>query len=75
MIKRNLLVSYNFQAGKENGWGSINIVFTTKWWKGYTEKNLHQSRKVIADSLRQKLGLTRNVRVNVVIIAITKFPL
>lgn len=75
MIKRQYLVSYQFDAAGTQGFGSMQISVTAPWWRRYTEKDLHRTRVIIAGVLRRLRNIGTNRRVSVVILNLVRFPL
>lgn len=75
MTKRDYHVSYHFDANGGQGFGSTVITVTTKWWRGYKAKDMHATRKIVADQLRKSLNVGTNKKVNVVLLNITRMPI
>lgn len=83
--RREYLVSYQFQAKNQkghmvDGWGSMTITLTSrtfvKYLKGYTSKDLHTTRVVVANNIRTFLGgVPKTHKAKVVIMNIVKLPI
>lgn len=77
-FKNNYLVSYNFGADGRQGSGSMVITVSFSLWgllAGYTHKDLHNTRKIVAEGLRSEYHLEQTQRVKVVLMNIIKFPI
>ena len=78
MRQKKYLISYNVNLNGKTGYGSgaVTIKFGSwkKYFRGYSEKDMHKTRKVFADSCRQKFNLGTNKRVSIVLLNIVKLP-
>lgn len=78
-MKKKYLIAFNCDINGLTGFGSnvITIKFGSikKYFQGYSEKDMHSSRVLIATLIRKNRNIPQNKRVRIVIMNIIKIPL